>query len=153
MVSERQRGNGNPLQCSCLENPRDGEAWWAAVYGVAQSLTRLKWLNSSSSTINRMNGLWAGCFLCFLAFNSDHKPRKWPLVSRFSVGKVKTREIELPKVTELISGKTEIWTWEGLAKASAGHLLLYQVKLLSLDQSHSIHVSLCQRSQTVLFFF
>ena len=35
-------GNGNPLQCSCLENPRDGEAWWAAVYGVAQSLTRLK---------------------------------------------------------------------------------------------------------------
>ena len=40
-------GNGNPLQCSCLENPRDGEAWWAAVYGVAQSQTRLKWLNSS----------------------------------------------------------------------------------------------------------
>ena len=37
-------GNGNPLQCSCLENPRDGEAWWAAVYGVAQSWTRLKWL-------------------------------------------------------------------------------------------------------------
>ena len=35
-------GNGNPLQCSCLENPRDGEAWWAAVYGVAQSRTQLK---------------------------------------------------------------------------------------------------------------
>ena len=35
-------GNGNPLQCSCLENPRDGEAWWAAIYGVAQSRTRLK---------------------------------------------------------------------------------------------------------------
>ena len=33
-------GNGNPLQCSCLENPRDGGAWWAAVYGVAQSRTR-----------------------------------------------------------------------------------------------------------------
>ena len=42
-------GNGNPLQCSCLENPRDGEAWWAAVYGVAQSRTRLKRLSSSSS--------------------------------------------------------------------------------------------------------
>ena len=41
-------GNGNPLQCSCLENPRDGEAWWAAVYGVAQSRTRLKRLSSSS---------------------------------------------------------------------------------------------------------
>ena len=35
-------GNGNPLQCSCLENPRDGGAWWAAAYGVAQSWTRLK---------------------------------------------------------------------------------------------------------------
>ena len=42
-------GNGNPLQCSCLENPRDGGAWWAAIYGVAQSWTRLKWLSSSSS--------------------------------------------------------------------------------------------------------
>ena len=40
-------GNGNPLQCSCLENPRDGGAWWAAVYGVAQSRTRLKLLSSS----------------------------------------------------------------------------------------------------------
>ena len=40
-------GNGNPLQCSCLENPRDGGAWWAAVYGVAQSQTWLKWLSSS----------------------------------------------------------------------------------------------------------
>ena len=38
-------GNGNPLQCSCLENPRDGGAWWAAVYGVIRSPTRLKWLN------------------------------------------------------------------------------------------------------------
>ena len=42
-------GNGNPLQCSCLENPRDRGAWWAAVYGVTQSRTRLKWLSSSSS--------------------------------------------------------------------------------------------------------
>ena len=39
-------GNGNPLQCSCLENPRDGGAWWAEVYGVAQSGTRLKRLSS-----------------------------------------------------------------------------------------------------------
>ena len=42
-------GNGNPLHCSCLENPRDGGAWWAAVYGVAQNRTRLKRLSSSSS--------------------------------------------------------------------------------------------------------
>ena len=43
-------GNGNPLQRSCLENPRDGGAWWAAVYGVAQGQTRLKRLSSSSSS-------------------------------------------------------------------------------------------------------
>ena len=43
-------GNDNPLQCSCLENPRDGGAWWAAVYGVAQSRTPLKRLSSSSSS-------------------------------------------------------------------------------------------------------
>ena len=46
-------GNGNPLQCSCLENPRGGGAWWAAVSGVAQSRTRLKWLSSSSSSSSR----------------------------------------------------------------------------------------------------
>ena len=45
-------GNGNPLQCSCLENPRDGGAWWAAVYGVTQSQTQLKWLSNSSSSIS-----------------------------------------------------------------------------------------------------
>ena len=39
---EKEKGNGNPLQYSCLENPTDGGAWWAAVYGVAQSWTRLK---------------------------------------------------------------------------------------------------------------
>ena len=49
-LSRIGEGNGNPLQCSCLENPRDGGAWWAAVYGVAQSRTRLKQLSSSSST-------------------------------------------------------------------------------------------------------
>ena len=46
-------GNGNPLQWSCLENPRDGGAWWAAISGVAQSRTRLKRLSSSSSSIHR----------------------------------------------------------------------------------------------------
>ena len=46
-------GNGNPLQCSCLENPRDGGAWWAAVYGVAQSRTRLKRLSSLAAAKSR----------------------------------------------------------------------------------------------------
>ena len=49
-------GNGNPLQCSCLENPRDGGAWQAAIYGVTQSRTQLKRLSSSSSRKN----LWKG---------------------------------------------------------------------------------------------
>ena len=44
-------GNGNPLQCSCLENPRGRKAWWAAVYGVTQSRTPLMWLSSSSSLV------------------------------------------------------------------------------------------------------
>ena len=50
-LSHIGEGNGNPLQCSCLENPRDGGAWWATVYGVAQSRTRLKRLSSSSSML------------------------------------------------------------------------------------------------------
>jgi len=43
-------GNGNPLQCSCLENPRDEGAWWAAIYGIAQSQTRLKRLSSTAQS-------------------------------------------------------------------------------------------------------
>ena len=58
LLSRIGGGNGSPLQCSCLENPRDGGAWWAAVYGVAQSRTGLKRLSSSGrdkSKIKRAN--------------------------------------------------------------------------------------------------
>ena len=58
-------GNGNPLQCSCLENPRDRGAWWAAVCGVAQNRTRLKQLSSSSCWAS--NGLCKGKSLCWVA--------------------------------------------------------------------------------------
>ena len=57
-------GNGNPLQCSCLENPRDGGAWWAAIYGVAQSRTQLKRPSSSSSA------LFVKC--CFTPITSNY---------------------------------------------------------------------------------
>ena len=58
-------GNGNPLQCSCLENPRDGGAWWAAVYGVAQSRTRLKRRSSSSTLLLECNSLsWLVIMKC-----------------------------------------------------------------------------------------
>ena len=51
-------GNGNPLQCSCLENLRDRWAWWAAIYGLAQSRTRLKWLSSSSRQMEEDSEAW-----------------------------------------------------------------------------------------------
>ena len=55
-------GNCNPLQCSCLENPRDGGAWWAAIYGVAQSWTQLKRLSSSSSSSSTVICLFMSCY-------------------------------------------------------------------------------------------
>ena len=66
-------GNGNPLQCSCLENPRDRGAWWAAVYGVAQSRTRLKWLSSSSSSRRLLRVPWTArrSNQSILIFNSE----------------------------------------------------------------------------------
>ena len=60
-------GNGNPLQCSCLENPRDGGAWWAAVYGVTQGQTRLKRLSSSSNSSEqdfRTQTTWVRSLFC-----------------------------------------------------------------------------------------
>ena len=65
-LSRIGEGNGNPLQCSCLENPRDRRAWWAAVYGVAQSRTRLKRLSSSSSILD----IWGYCVMrLWILFN------------------------------------------------------------------------------------
>ena len=64
-------GNGNPLQCFCLENPRDGGAWRAAVYGVTQSRTRLKRLSSSSSS---SIGLW--CRSMLLQRTNREAPKK-----------------------------------------------------------------------------
>ena len=72
-------GNGNPLKYSCLENPKDGGAWWAAVYEVSQSQTRLKWLSSSSSRTYYELCIWSGCsttlkgdfiFFCFSSLSS-----------------------------------------------------------------------------------
>ena len=61
-------GNGNPPGCSCLENPRDGGTWWAAVYRVEQSRTRLKWLSSSS----RLSLVAAEGFSCRRAWALGH---------------------------------------------------------------------------------
>ena len=71
-------GNGNPFQCSCLENPRDGGAWWAAVYEVAQSRTRLKRLSSSSSSM-----------ISFASFNLSFK-QTFPNSLKWSIAQICT---------------------------------------------------------------
>ena len=71
-------GNSNPLQCSCLENPRDGRAWWAAVYGVAQSQTGLKRRSSSSSTISLTYQFsYSLCSFFFNAPNLRHRNNRF----------------------------------------------------------------------------
>ena len=78
-------GNGNPLQCSCLENPRDRGSWWAAVYGVAQSWTWLKRLSSSSSQYN-ITGMYIylshkPCVQIYSIENCFKKPKYFPLLT------------------------------------------------------------------------
>ena len=82
-------GNGNPLQCSCLENPRDGGAWWAAVHGVEHSRTRLKRLSSSSSSSN----MRAKCFSGGDAFSGELNWVFIPMMSFAAEGVSKFLEI------------------------------------------------------------
>ena len=77
-LSRIGEGNGNPLQCSCLENPRDGGAWWAAVYGVAQSRTRLKRLSSSSSSRSKLFLQMSLSVTCSLHVLPKCHPVLWP---------------------------------------------------------------------------
>ena len=73
------KGNGNPLQCSCLENPREGEAWWAAVSGVAQTRTRLKRLSSSQGCCMTRATVVPLCFRGCGGGDGDRPavPRSW----------------------------------------------------------------------------
>ena len=72
-LSRIEERNGNLLQCSCLENPRDGGAWWAAAYGVAQSRTRLKRLSSSSSPCLAQCWMRSQTFKKMLKGNSEDR--------------------------------------------------------------------------------
>ena len=76
-------GNGNPLQCSCLENPRAGGAWWAAIYGVAQSRARLKWLSSSSSSRKNKGVRGAWWFMWETSWEGSQKQYLWPQMSTY----------------------------------------------------------------------
>ena len=78
-------GNGNPLQCSCLENPRDGRAWWAAVYGVTQSRTWLKQLSSSSSNDKKT------AFLKNVSYVPGTVRSNWQVTEENKVEKVKRK--------------------------------------------------------------
>ena len=73
-LSRIGEGNGNPLQCSCLENPRDRGAWWAAVYGVAQSRTRLRRLSSSSSPPPEESDCLFWSFIALTEVESHSRP-------------------------------------------------------------------------------
>ena len=89
-------GNGNPLQCSCWENPRDGGAWWTAVYGVAQNRTQLKRLGSSSSSSRSViilpaGGIWQ-CLASVLIVTAAGRGRcYWHLIWR-----VEARDADKP---------------------------------------------------------
>ena len=95
-------GNGNPLQCSCLKNPRDGGAWWAAIYGVTQSRTRLKRLSSSSRRpfISLTCMTWTASRACLLILNITYSSRlEWEDQGIFVV--THTRTISVSKVADL----------------------------------------------------
>jgi len=80
-------GNSNPLQYSCLENPRHGGVWWAAVYGVAQGRTRLKWLSSSSSSSYTRSFYCLGLFVSIFTLEdpqSSQNPTQSVLLLLFS---------------------------------------------------------------------
>ena len=80
------KGNGNPLQCSCLENPRDRGAWWAAVYGVAQSQTQLKQLSSSKTYFAKYFSYSTGCLFILLIVSfavQKHVSLVWSLLLFF----------------------------------------------------------------------
>ena len=78
-------GNGNPLQCSCLENPKDGGAWWAAVYGVAQSWTWLMWLSSLAAYASKV----------MLKFSKSGFNSTWTVNKMFKLVLEKTEEPEI----------------------------------------------------------
>ena len=105
-------GNGNPLQCSCLENPRDRGAWWAAVYGVAQSRT---WLKQLSSISWKEDNIASNCleFINYLQINISftlfNKLIKWEFLSFV----VETTELECPCPRTLKPVGVRLWLVHG----------------------------------------
>ena len=111
------KANPNPLQCSCLENPREGGAWWVAVYGVAQSRTRLKWLSGSSSSQDygfSSSHVWMWELDC----EESWVPKNWCF---WTVALEKTLEspLDCKKIQPVYSKGDQSWVFFGRNDAKA----------------------------------
>ena len=103
-ISFLGEGNGNPLQYSCRENPRIGGAWWAALYGIAQSRTRLKWLSSSSNIRHYRMSLHHALVLCCYK-------RFWHLYAQhflFSLDLIFNYKLESVRIEVVLNGLTSL---------------------------------------------
>ena len=102
-------GNSNPLQCSCLENPRDGGAWWAAVYGVAQSRTQLKWLGGSSNA----SGWWCHPAISSSVVPFSSCPQSLPASGSFSMSQLfpwGSQSIGVSALASVLPVNTQDWS-------------------------------------------
>ena len=102
-------GNGDPLQCSCLENPRDGGAWWAAVYEVAQSRTRLKRLSSSSSSISSAKCSALSLYITVESRNLSNQstPFYFPIICQYGSSLFLPRRLCNVHVSGVLSGPSQ----------------------------------------------
>ena len=109
-------GNGNPLQCSCLENHRDSGAWWAAVYGVAQNRTQLKQLSSSSSIhANNYSCVTVICLHIYLEKTQIQKDKCTPGLTAALITIAKTwKQLNCPSTDDWIKMQNYIYTQHGI---------------------------------------
>ena len=114
-------GNGNPLQRSCLENPRDGGAWWAAVYGVAQSWTRLKQLSSSSSSSTYGSEIWTVKKTERWRIDA-FEPWCWRRLLRVPWTARRSNQSILKEISPGISLEEWCWSWNSSTLASCEEL-------------------------------
>ena len=146
--------NGNPLQCSCLENPRDRGAWWAAVYRVAQSGTQLKGLSSSSSSIPVVKVLDKHLEVDFALMFWDWVRETIYLWSSYKWNKV--LRTNLWKICPITLSSSSSWDteihskheWKIITKAHSNVIEFHELSgLSSLEQCHV----LSSRLSSVLF--
>ena len=118
-------GNVSPLQCFCLENPRDGGAWWAAVYAVAQSRTRLKWLSNSRPLEHKWDMVTP---LQWIEYWESHEMMRWArslsrslspsllhLSPTFPRRAASYRVVSFPMERTEVSGQQPLeWLWKGI---------------------------------------